>query len=107
MRDMAHHPERAPQAIPTAGTCSTWHDSCARFQSLTGPTSHSNIQLRAFQPVRMEVSIPNGPHKPFQHEIFVVIMGPIWGFQSLTGPTRHSNSVVTLYCSHPKDGFNP
>ena len=40
--------------------------SIFEFQSLTGPTSHSNKQSFWELVEAACVSIPNGPHKPFQ-----------------------------------------
>src|SRR6266849_2910152 len=61
------------------------------FQSLTGPTSHSNRTLSSSSILRGVVSIPNGPHKPFQLGNFAKGCGDTFLFQSLTGPTSHSN----------------
>src|SRR6266852_4190468 len=96
MRDMAHHPERAPQAIPTKPKRSEDLQR-NRFQSLTGPTSHSNPVVSTRSGSLACVSIPNGPHKPFQHSFHPVSWVKYFWFQSLTGPTSHSTfSTVSL-----------
>ncbi len=66
----------------------------AWFQSLTGPTSHSNdAGLLNYGMYSGGVSIPNGPHKPFQRNAQGNFAGYAKWFQSLTGPTSHSNDA--------------
>src|SRR6266849_568551 len=103
----------------------------ALFQSLTGPTSHSNLKRSHIGRYFARVSIPNGPHKPFQragvacsergYSAFQSLTGPTshsnrYGFishladllfQSLTGPTSHSNICIQYLESKEPNGFNP
>ncbi len=71
------------------------------FQSLTGPTSHSNGASQQRPCGRRCVSIPNGPHKPFQLKTAKHNTHAHTQFQSLTGPTSHSNRAfmwVSFLC---------